>query len=42
MIVAENLGKEFGDKKRDLRAIAALSFYCIPDEVYGLLGANGA
>jgi sodium transport system ATP-binding protein len=43
MILAENLGKEFRDKNRGLiRAIADLSFYCKPGEVYGLLGANGA
>ena len=43
MIVAESLGKEFHDKKRGtIRAVAKLSFYCNPGEVYGLLGANGA
>jgi sodium transport system ATP-binding protein len=43
MIVAESLGKEFRDKKRGaIRAVADLSFYCNPGEVYGLLGANGA
>jgi sodium transport system ATP-binding protein len=43
MIVAESLGKEFRDKKRGtIRAVAKLSFYCNPGEVYGLLGANGA
>ena len=43
MIEAENLGKEFHDKKRGvIRAVETLSFRCAPGHVYGLLGANGA
>jgi sodium transport system ATP-binding protein len=43
MIAAESLGKEFHDKKRGvIRAVANLSFFCTPGQVYGLLGANGA
>jgi sodium transport system ATP-binding protein len=43
MIAAENLGKDFRDKRRGvIRAVVDLSFYCTPGRVYGLLGANGA
>ena len=43
MIVAENISKEFRDKKRGaVRAVQNLSFRCAPGRVYGLLGANGA
>jgi sodium transport system ATP-binding protein len=43
MIVADNLGKEFRDKKRGvIRAVEGLTFRCTPGRVYGLLGANGA
>jgi len=43
MIVADNLGKEFRDKKRGvIHAVEKLSFRCAPGRIYGLLGANGA
>ena len=43
MIEARALSKRFHDKKRGvIRAVANLSFFCTPGQVYGLLGANGA
>src|SRR5713226_2670284 len=43
MIEAQNLSKQFQDKKRGVvRAVENVSFRCQPGQIYGLLGANGA
>jgi sodium transport system ATP-binding protein len=44
MIEALKLSKVFPatKKTKDVRAVNAISFYCKPGEIYGLLGANGA
>lgn len=43
MIIANNLSKEFIDKKRGLiHAVEGVSFTCHPGEIFGVLGPNGA
>ena len=43
MIEARSLSKRFEDKKRgQIRAVDNISFRCLPGQIYGLLGANGA
>ena len=43
MIEARLLSKHFQDKKRGLvRAVDQASFNCLPGEIFGLLGLNGA
>ncbi len=43
MIETENLTKIFRDRKRgEIRAVDRISFRCLPGQIYGLLGANGA
>jgi sodium transport system ATP-binding protein len=43
MIETENLSKIFWDRKRgEIRAVDRVSFRCLPGQIYGLLGANGA
>ncbi len=43
MIEARGLCKRFQDKKRgEIRAVEGVSFRCLPGQIYGLLGANGA
>jgi len=44
MIEALKLSKVFPatKKTKEVRAVNAISFYCQPGEIYGLLGANGA
>src|SRR3990170_7289026 len=43
MIQAESLTKHFQDKKRGLiKAVDQASFTCLPGEIFGLLGLNGA
>lgn len=43
MIEAQNLTKIFRDRKRgEIRAVESVNFRCLPGQIYGLLGANGA
>mgnify|MGYP001581259509 CR=1 FL=1 len=43
MIEARLLTKHFQDKKRGLvKAVDQASFECLPGEIFGLLGLNGA
>ncbi len=43
MIEANQLCKVFRDKKRgEIRAVDDVSFRCLPGQIYGLLGVNGA
>lgn len=44
MIEALKLSKVFpaGKKHKEVCAVNAISFHCLPGEIYGLLGANGA
>jgi sodium transport system ATP-binding protein len=43
MIAANSLTKIFRDRKRkELKAVDAVSFSCQPGRIYGLLGSNGA
>jgi sodium transport system ATP-binding protein len=43
MIEAQQLGKQFRDKRRGLiRAVDGISFRCEAGRIYGLLGVNGA
>lgn len=43
VIRVENLSKHFPDPKRGMvRAVDAVSFECLPGQVFGLLGVNGA
>src|ERR1700732_1644458 len=43
MIEVRNLSKYFrGKKSAEVRAVDDISFRCLPGQIYGLLGANGA
>ncbi len=43
MIEVHHLSKSFQDKKRgEVRALDGVSFRCLPGQIFGLLGVNGA